>query len=287
MSRKPLRNCAILISVMSILTARPALSHPIPEVTKLLAEMPKSPTHDRIKSVTYELPEAKTTTTYKVFVPDSYRPGTPTPLIVALHAFGVTPEEFLRYPGLTELANQRGYIVVAPSGFADHSWYGARGPGKASSFDPSEFPNTGELGEKDFWQVLQRVRADYTINPKRMYLLGHSMGGSGTWYHAIKHPELWAAIAPIAAAFEVQGFKPLLVTVNDIQAIKNIPVIVFQGDADTFCPAPLVHPWIEKMKSLGMNYSYTEIPGADHWFLLRSPDRMQKIFDTFDKSARP
>ena len=47
-------------------------------------------------------------------------------------------------------------------------------------------------------QVLQRVRQQYKIDESRIYLMGHSMGGIGTWKIAPKYPDIWAAIAPIA-----------------------------------------------------------------------------------------
>ena len=42
--------------------------------------------------------------------------------------------------------------------------------------------NLGELSEKDVMNVLALVRKEYSIDDKRIYLIGHSMGGGGTWH---------------------------------------------------------------------------------------------------------
>ncbi len=50
--------------------------------------------------------------------------------------------------------------------------------------------------EQDVLDVLAEVRRDYKIDSSRIYLMGHSMGGYGTWSVAIAHPELFAALRP-------------------------------------------------------------------------------------------
>ena len=54
-----------------------------------------------------------------------------------------------------------------------------------------------DFSEQDVMQVLQLVRQQYKIDENRIYLMGHSMGGIGTWKIAPKFPDIWAAIAPI------------------------------------------------------------------------------------------
>lgn len=42
--------------------------------------------------------------------------------------------------------------------------------------------NLSELSEKDVLNVLEVVKKNYTVDPDRVYLLGHSMGGGGVWH---------------------------------------------------------------------------------------------------------
>ena len=118
------------------------------------------------------------------------------PLIVALHGLGANEDSFMDAYGKTvpTLAEQRGYIVVAPLGFRADGFYGFSLPSDASPNDRRRV----ELSEQDVMEVLKRARADYKIDDSRIYLMGHSMGAIGTWAIAAKHPTIWAALAPFS-----------------------------------------------------------------------------------------
>ena len=251
---------------------------------RILQMLPDSPTFARIQMRTYDFQEAGRPMEYELYVPSKYNRSRPAPLIVALHCLSAVAHDMIRYEHLTELAEERGYIVVAPMGYNNHGWYGSRGPGRApagrgggaSNDDPE---NLGELSELDVMNVLGVVRKEFNIDPNRIYLMGHSMGGGGTWYLGIKHPELWAAVAPAAPA--------IFSSPDDLVKIKNTPVIVVQGDDDRAVKVETTRQWVEKMKSLGMKYVYIEVPGGDHMTVIcRSPENMTKIFDFFDQARR-
>ena len=63
------------------------------------------------------------------------------------------------------LAEQRGYIVVAPLGFRVDGFYGFSLPTDASPADRRRV----ELSEQDVMEVLKRARADYKIDESRIY----------------------------------------------------------------------------------------------------------------------
>jgi predicted peptidase len=250
---------------------------------RILQMLPESPTFAQIQTRKYDFKEMGRPMEYELYVPSKYNRSRPTPLIVALHCLGAVAHDMIRYEHLTELAEERGYIVVAPMGYNNHGWYGSRGraavggPGGGASKDDPE--NLGELSELDVMNVLGLVRKEFNIDPNRTYLLGHSMGGGGTWYLGIKHPELWAAIAPAAPA--------IFSSPDDLVKLKDTPVIVVQGDDDRFVKVETTRQWVEKMKSLGMKYVYIEVPGGDHMTVIcRSPENMTKIFDFFDQTRR-
>lgn len=217
----------------------------------------------RVRTRSYFFKEAGHNSDYKLFVSTQYQAAVPAPLVVALHPFNTAPQGIMLYQGLIELAEARGYIVVAPSGHNLRAWYG---PG-------------GELSELDVLNVLAAVRDQYAVDPKRIYLMGHSMGGGATWHFAIKYPDIWAAIAPVAPAISSSP--------DDVAVIKGTPVIVVQGDADRSVTVEETRRWVAKMKELGMTFEYVEIPGGDHTGIIsRSPDNMRRIFDFFDKARR-
>jgi predicted peptidase len=102
--------------------------------------------------------------------------------------------------------------------------------------------------------VLAIARKDLNIDPDRIYLMGHSMGGGGTWHLGIKYPDIWAGLGPIAPAI----FRPA----TEVEKIKHIPVFLVQGDQDTLVPVAGARRWAEQMKKLEMTHEYIEVAGA-------------------------
>ena len=251
----------------------------------VLQHLPHAPSHDRIQVRRYDFKEFGAPSEYQLFVPSKYDRTKPTPLVVLLHCLQCPPDQFIRSTDLTELAEQRGYIIVAPMGVNLHGWYGARGnsiaqttprPGRGGQAPaPPDPPNLGELSELDVMNVFDIVKKDFNIDPKRTYLAGQSMGGGGTFYIGIKHPEIWAALA--AADPAVTGGP------EQLQAIPKMPVIVIQGDADRLVSVTATRKWVDEMKSLGMTFEYIEVPGGDHMTpFIRTAENMRKVFDFLD-----
>ena len=226
----------------------------------------------RIQKKSYTFKEAGKDMEYALFLPTTYKTGQKTPLMVALHGLGSNPQQILRYPGFTGLAEKHGYILVAPMGYNSRGWYGVKGPRSPKS-DPE---NLGELSEKDVMNVLALVRKDFTIDEKRIYLMGHSMGGGGTWQLALKYPDIWAGLAPIAPAI----FRKAAV----LEKIKHIPVILVQGDKDKLVPVAGIRRWADEMKKLNMNYEYIEVPGGGHVDV--AFQNLPRIFEFFEKQKK-
>jgi poly(3-hydroxybutyrate) depolymerase len=182
------RACAALLAVASLSLTVPA-QPPAKDKAKS--------TTNRIEKKTYDFKDAGKDMEYALFVPSTYDKAKKSPLMIALHGLGGNPQGILRYGGFTDLAEKHGYILAAPMGYNQRGWYGARPLVKGKDDDPK---NISELSEKDVMNVLDIVKKEYSIDNDRVYLMGHSMGGGGTWHLGIKYPELWAAIAPIAPA---------------------------------------------------------------------------------------
>ncbi|MCH2180954.1 MAG: prolyl oligopeptidase family serine peptidase [Mariniblastus sp.] len=208
-------------------------------------------TKGKILSRKYDFAEAGKSMRYSLYVPTRYDPQKKAPLVVALHGLGSNAAVMIRYPGFTREAEKHGYLVVAPTGYNSRGWYGSRGKGGGRGSDPD---NLGELSEKDVMNVLEIIRKEFNIDENRIYLMGHSMGGGGTWHLGSKYPDIWAALGPIAPAAPRNPSR--------LETMTHIPVIVIQGDKDG-----LVHGarrWVAKMKELQMEYEYLEIEGGGH-----------------------
>lgn len=256
-----------LIGVAGVFAFAPCVSAQAP------AKKDASKTQSRIEKKTYHFNDAGKEMEYALFVPSTYDKEKKSPLMVALHGLGSNPQQIIRYRGLTDLAEKHGYIVVAPMGYNSGGWYGQPIPFKAKKVEPE---NLSELSEKDVMNVLEIVKKDYTIDPDRIYLMGHSMGGGGTWHLGIKYPDIWAGLAPIAPAI----FSPA----TEVEKIKKTPVILVQGAKDNLVPVAGARRWVEQMKKLEMTYEYIEDPEGGHINI--AADNLPKIFEFFDKHKR-
>ncbi|HYM23422.1 MAG TPA: PHB depolymerase family esterase [Vicinamibacterales bacterium] len=190
---------------------------------------------------------------YHMYVPASYNGSKAFPLIVALHGLGGTEDAFFTgYEGrLPVLAEQHGYIIAAPLGYRVDGSYGW-GLGNPPA-DPAT-RRTQEFSEQDVMQVLAHVKQQYKIDENRVYLLGHSMGGIGTWKVAAKYPDVWAAIAPFSGSGQPAT----------IEQFKHIPEFVVHGDNDPTVNVSGSRTMVAKMKELGVEVKYLEVPGGTH-----------------------
>ncbi len=78
--------------------------------------LPSSGCGKTLASGSYQMTDQNVTRTYRVFVPSGYKPGIAYPLVMVFHGWGGDENEFLGDSNVTTLADQRGYIVVAPRG---------------------------------------------------------------------------------------------------------------------------------------------------------------------------
>ena len=234
---------------------------------------------------------------YSLFVSSKVKKNRKAPLIVTLHGIGGTHTTMMR-PNAIDLAEAGGYILLAPMGYNPRGWYGAppprgrrgappappvdsarRGalpPGLLS--DPNDPPNLRELSERETLEVVELIRKEFKVDDDRTYLMGHSMGGAGTLYLAIKYPQRWAAIAALApAAFAVDR--------EGLSKIPKMPIMLVHGDMDTVVPVTVGRAWAEAMKSIPMkDYEYIEVPGGDHGTVIGS--QQAEVFAFFARHSR-
>jgi alpha-beta hydrolase superfamily lysophospholipase len=189
---------------------------------------------------------------------------------------------------LLELAEQGGFVVFAPMGYNPRGWYGIPGnppqsAGSARPADPAaanDPPNLRELSERDVLNVLAMARKEINVDERRIYLMGHSMGGAGTLYLGSKYASTWAAIAAIAPAARRME--------SDMHAVLTkvtMPVLIIQGDADTAVPVVNTRKWVVAMKGMKMTHAYKEIAGGDHGNVIDIG--MPDIFAFFDAHTKP
>ncbi|MEO8099963.1 MAG: alpha/beta hydrolase-fold protein [Acidobacteriota bacterium] len=252
---------------------------------------PKGP-DPRVQQRTYHFADTNEELPYALFVSSKVSKDKKNPLIVALHGVFGDGNSLLRGSAI-DLAEEGGYILVGPMGYNPQGWFGSpvivmnggpgkgKGPGAAKGGPPPtpEPPNLAELSEKDVLNVLAIMRKEFTVDDKRTYLMGHSMGGAGALFLGPKHVDQWAAVASMApAAFLMQPES--LTPVKD-----KMPLLLAHGDADTVVPVDVGRRWAKTATDLKMkDFKYMELPGADHGTVITQT--MPEIFKFFKAHSR-
>jgi pimeloyl-ACP methyl ester carboxylesterase len=224
------------------------------------AQPPLTASQQRILECSYHLAGADADMPYALFVPSGYTPGKPAPLIVDLHGLNITPLMQMLFDGTTDLAERYGFIVVAPMGFSLSGWWGAR----------SGTP--GELSELDAMTVLKLIREKYSVDGDRIYLMGHSMGGAGTYHLGGKYPDVWAGIAPISAAGGIADAAAA-------DRYRRFATLLMHGEKDSIVPVTGSRRAAMLLQGAGAQHLYLEFPGQDHEFWIRrGAENMEKVF---------
>jgi predicted peptidase len=311
-------------SLIAVFAAGFVISSNVPAQEDAPADPWAAGVDPRVEQRTYLFTETNEELPYALFVSSKVRRNEPAPLIVSLHGLGGTQNTMVRESLNTiELAEQGGYIFVAPMGYNCGGWYGMpmRAPGRGAGANTGGPGRTGgaaqsfagqargngappatgrgrgrgafqmscngggtavtdaaevrELSEKDVLTVLEMVRDEFNVDENRIYLMGHSMGASGTLYLGGQHPDIWAAIAADA---------PPGAPGADELAAAQMPVLVIQGDKDPAVPVAGTRRYVERLSELNADYRYIEIGGLDH--SIAGIEDMYEFFAERTKAAR-
>lgn len=180
---------------------------------------------------------------YIGYVPSTYRQGTAVPLVVALHGCNETNDQFRQLTRFDASAESNGYIVVFPQ-----QSYAANASGCWNWFVSSNYYR-GQGEPSLIAGITTRISGSYTIDPKRIFVVGVSAGGAMANIMGATYPDLYAAVGS-GSGCEYQGYpcgatggpNPVTQGQKAYQAegayARVVPVLSFQGDADT-AVAPL------------------------------------------------
>ncbi len=156
---------------------------------------------------------------FGVFAPASYTPDTPMPLVVLLHSFGATGAIQEAYFQLQPLAEERGFLYAHPDGTVNtigRQFWNATDAccGFGAPVDDSAF----------LLALIDKVEAEFNVDPKRIYLVGHSNGGFMSHRMACDHADRIAAIVSLAGA--------TFADVEDCDPSEPVSVLQIHGTDD-------------------------------------------------------
>lgn len=187
---------------------------------------------------------------YRLYVPAGHDRQRSAPLVVALHGTMGDQNTFFdnpKYlqPSIKDAADRLGMLVVCPYGRGAREYRG--------------------IGEQDVFAVIEEVAKSYVIDRDRVYLLGHSMGGTGAAYLALHHPDAFAAVAPLAAAYGWPAFA-----VN----ARHVPFWWIAGANDKAHFRFGSGLGIDAMRAAGVEVRSDNLPGEDHYGTVKNLDRV-------------
>jgi len=203
---------------------------------------------------------------YTVLPPQNLNPENEYSLILTLHGAGVEASRQADSYKPKDWA-----FVVAPT---NRRRYG---------FDWQDW------GRLDALEVLELATNSLPIDTNRIYLVGHSMGGHGTWHVGLAHPDRFAAMAPAAGWTCFQLYVPWFLqkaywfahpmqlgirdmslredfAPNFVENLANLPVFILHGGVDDNVPTVHGRMFAKLLGQLGYEYEYKEVPEKGHWW---------------------
>lgn len=163
------------------------------------------------------------TRTYLVNLPPNYYDSSSFSLVIALHGGGGSGENFELSTGLTDKANSEHFIIVYPDGYL--------GPGNNRTWNAgnccgaAESQNINDV--KFISKLIDKLISDYKINPKKVYITGHSNGGMMTYRLASELSNKITAIAVNSCS---------MVVTSPIHPSIAVPVLHMHSILDTHVP---------------------------------------------------
>ncbi len=210
--------------------------------------------HDGARRVTFLSSIDGTVQYYGLLAPPE--PKDDLALILSLHGAGV-----------------QGKGQAGSYGAKDWAWIVAPTNRRPFGFDWESF------GRLDGLEILDLAMERYSIDPTKVYVSGHSMGGHGTWQFGTLFPGRFALVGPSAGwpTFETYGgvsfpsapFGWAALSSNTFDFVTNLAkraVYVIHGTADDNVPPGQAELMIDAMEGIVSDLQVHWEEGAGHWW---------------------
>ena len=178
------------------------------------------------------------TRSFNIFVPDSYDPSEPVPLLFCLHGYGSNHDVIMEYTDFNTVASSENFIVVYPQGSLLNgiTHWNVGGWTVGSFVDDISFIDL----------IIDTVSDSYSINSDRIYSTGMSNGGYMSFLLACQLSEKIAAIASVTGSMTPQTF-------DTCQPQRAISVLQMHGTSDEVVPYGGNEAWTMGIDAV-MNY---------------------------------
>ena len=245
----------------------PNLYSPLMEYEELLLDKAgkKGSVHaEGFVRLTYIDPVDNTPQFCRAFLPLNYTPNQKWALVVMLHGYNGENPVYVKWWSIDQRHNSvvdiYPVIYLEPHGRGNTSYRG--------------------IGEQDILKIIELAKQTFNVDEDRVYLKGESMGGGGTWNVGTRHPELFAAIAPVYGGWDYhvgmsdEGLAKLTERTRfenesgsslcHADALLTTPVFVTHGDIDKAVDVSNSRYLVKTLQRWGYDIRYHEYPGFGH-----------------------
>lgn len=180
---------------------------------------------------------------YLLYIPEAYAKEAARrwPMIIYLHggsARGVDVERLRKIglPARLEKERDFPFVVASPLCAEGEIW--------------TDSEMIGEL--------VDRLTREHRVDPNRVYLTGHSMGGRGALYFAYRMPDRFAAVAALSPLSSINAWS---------QRLTKMPLWLIHGARDEQSPIRDTTELAQALEKAGGQARFTPLPERDHFIL--------------------
>lgn len=177
---------------------------------------------------------------YYLYVPSTIKAETPAPLIIMLHGSnrtGVTLVEKWK-----DYAKKEGFIIAGPDATDLRGW------------------GSPQDGPDYLHELVEELKSKYPVNPRRVYLFGHSAGATFALEMSLMESQYFAATAIHAGALLNDDMELIGL------AKRKIPISIQVGDSDEYFPLKIVRATRDALVGKDFPVELIEIANHDHWY---------------------
>jgi predicted peptidase len=219
---------------------------------------------------------------YRILFPEQYDRSKTYPLILFLHGAGERGDDnesqlanggslFLK----EEVRKKYPAIIVFPQ-CPDDGWWGA------SNLDSDHFPTTIDfdysrnisLALQSAIDLTKKIIKNERVDATRVYIMGLSMGGMGTFEAVYRNPDLFAAAIPICGGGDVKAYD---------DSVAKVHFWIFHGAEDDVVDVNNSRKMFARLKELRADVKYTEYPDVGHESWDRAFDEPELLDWLFSK----
>jgi poly(3-hydroxybutyrate) depolymerase len=176
---------------------------------------------------------------YYLYVPEKV--ASKPALILTLHGSGRDGSSLVEK--WKDIADQEGFILAGPN-----------------SMDPTRWSSRDD-SEEFLRELVEQLIGQYSIDPKRVFLFGHSAGAVYALNLSMSQSEYFAATAIHAGSWRSSE------ELNIVRLAKRkTPIAIIVGDVDQYFPLDSVKKTEELLKSNQFPIQVTVMKGHDHWY---------------------